>query len=958
MPIQLERLISIPTFDNSEKNRIGLLLYQFIWSGFLLTMSMIVAGVLIRVEVQAGMILIGGFALVHLLALYLLRRGQVNFTSIFLPAGLWLMVTLLVWWTGGLHGLGFTAYFVVIFLTRLLNKRWTGFVFALATFAASLFILLAEVAGQLPRSILPPTPLANWIAQLAIFAWFGALLFIANRSLDEALARLRHNEQALSEANREQIATRQQLEQHMHALQRRVTQLQVAADVARDAATLREMDVLLNRAADMIRERFGYYHAGIFMVDERGQYAVLKAATGEAGKKMIESGHQLKVGEVGIVGYVAGTGESRIALDVGADAVYFKNPFLPETRSEMALPLRIGKKTIGVLDVQSKEAAAFDEDDVASLQTMADQLAVAIENARLFEATQRQLDELSILHAVAMAGAESTDEDTLIERATQLIGDRLYPDHFGILLLDEDAGVLRFHHSYRGLSDEAKKLALPIGRGISGQVVVHGQPMRVSDVTREQAYVDVHAGMRSELCVPLKVGDRIIGVINAENAQSNYFTYADERLLSTFANQLATAIEKARLFENQRRRAAALETLRQASLHLTSNLEMKAVLDAILSHAIELIHATTAHLFLYNNERLWFGTALWAPGYEKEKPFDQPRPHGVTYTVARSGQPMIITDCRNHPMFYDRPWDGAVISLPIRSGAQVIGVMNLSFENGPRTFEAEEIRVLELLADQAAIALVNARLYTELQERAEELTQALSLREELDRLKNEFIQNVSHELRTPLAIVRGYIELLAQGELGQLTKEQNDTVDIIYRRTNLLSKLVDDLTAILEAESRQVKHEPVNLSEIAQSVVVDFGSAAKQGNLKLIAEIANDLPPLMGNPNHLHRLFDNLIGNAIKFTPSGGTVTVRLYGNGPNTIIEVADTGVGIPSNQLSRIFERFYQVDGSTTRRYGGTGLGLALVKEIVNSHNGEIHVESELGVGTTFRITIPPGQ
>ncbi len=176
-------------------------------------------------------------------------------------------------------------------------------------------------------------------------------------------------------------------------LERRTVQLQVAAEVARDATTARDVGELLNRAANLIRERFGFYHAGIFLVDERGEYAVLRAATGEVGRQMLKRGHKLKVGEVGIVGYAASTGQPHIAPAVDTDAVHFKNPLLPETRSEMALPLKVGERVIGALDVQSVQEAAFDEDEVAVLQIMADQLAVVIEKARLFERTQAALEE-------------------------------------------------------------------------------------------------------------------------------------------------------------------------------------------------------------------------------------------------------------------------------------------------------------------------------------------------------------------------------------------------------------------------------------------------------------------------------------------------------------------------------------------------------------------------------------
>ena len=190
----------------------------------------------------------------------------------------------------------------------------------------------------------------------------------------------------------QQVATR------TAQLTRRTTQLQVAAEVARDATMAHDLDELLNRSVALVRDRFGFYHAGIFLIDEAGadaggQYAVLRAATGDAGRQMLENGHRLKVGEVGIVGHACADGEPRIALDTGADPAHFENPFLPDTRSEMALPMRVAGHVIGALDVQSADESAFRQDDVEILQVMADQLAVAIEKTRLFEQVQATLEE-------------------------------------------------------------------------------------------------------------------------------------------------------------------------------------------------------------------------------------------------------------------------------------------------------------------------------------------------------------------------------------------------------------------------------------------------------------------------------------------------------------------------------------------------------------------------------------
>lgn len=187
-----------------------------------------------------------------------------------------------------------------------------------------------------------------------------------------------------------------QVAERTAALDRRSTQLEAAAQVARDAAAIRDVRQLMDTVVHLVSERFGFYHAGLFLLDEPGEYAVLQAASSPGGQRMLERGHRLKVGETGIVGYVAGSGEPRIALDVGADAVFFDNPDLPDTRSEMAIPLIVYDRIIGVLDVQSTEASAFSDEDVAILQTMADQVALAIENARLLEESHYALEELRL----------------------------------------------------------------------------------------------------------------------------------------------------------------------------------------------------------------------------------------------------------------------------------------------------------------------------------------------------------------------------------------------------------------------------------------------------------------------------------------------------------------------------------------------------------------------------------
>jgi signal transduction histidine kinase len=573
------------------------------------------------------------------------------------------------------------------------------------------------------------------------------------------------------------------------ALQHRSTQLQTAAEVSKSASMILDPEDLINQTVRLIQERFGFYYVGLFLLDGAGEYAVLRAGTGDAARQMLEAGHKLKVDGPSMVGWCTAQGEARIALDVGEEAIRFDNPFLPDTRSEMALPLVSRGRCLGALTVQSAEQNAFSQEDVAVLQTMADQVAIAIENARLLE--------------------------------------------------------------------------------------------------------------------------------------------------------------------SERRRSAELEALRQASLHVTSRLELQPVLEAILEHTLQLVSADNTHIFLYDGERLTFGAAMWAGGAQRET-YPEPRAQGLTYAVARSGEQVVIPDVDSHPLFQDRQWGGAVAGFPLRVGDEVRGVMNVAFEE-PHIFSASELSVLELLADQVAIAVNNARLHQQVRAHADELAAALARQEELDRLQGEFIQNVSHELRSPLALIRGYAEMLNSGELGGLQSEQERPVSIIARRTRMLSELVEDIALILEAEARPLERELVALGEVARTAVEDFRVVADQAGLTLGAEIADGLPPVSGSLAYLRRVLDNLLSNAVKFTPAGGMVTVRMWREGDEVALEVRDTGIGIPPDQLNRVFERFYQVDGSARRKYGGVGLGLALVKEIVELHGGQVRVESHVDEGSAFVVTLP---
>jgi signal transduction histidine kinase/putative methionine-R-sulfoxide reductase with GAF domain len=872
-----------------------------------------------------------------------LRQRPLRRASLVLVSLLWVLITLYTFLLDGVRSIGLSGYILVILAASLLLESQAGVFFFFISIITGILAYLATINGLLPALVVAQSGWVQWLSQAAVFIAIGVLLYFAFRSYNRAVRQAHLSQQRI---------------------ERRAMQIQVAAEVARDAAVAHDVDNLVKRAVELIRSRFGFYHAGIFLLDETREYAVLKAATGEAGEQMLANGHRLKAGEVGIVGYVAGSGLPRIALDVGQDAVHFYNPLLPETRSEMALPLKINNIVMGVLDVQSKIPGAFEPDDIAVLQTLADQIGSAFEAAHLLDATRRQIQELIVLQKVATAGAEAASEHILIDTATRVIGSTLSPDNYGIILLDQKTGLLHANPSYQQRNN-ITQIPIPLGSGVCGLVALHGSLLRIADVTQDPAYLAVDAEIRAQLCVPLKAGSGVLGVINTESLRPNAFSADDERLLSTLAGQLATAIEKTRLLEETQRQVHELGLFLQASSAVSTSLDLETVLSASVRQITSALGAEACSIQYWDQQ----GDALVTLRNYSVNPYWQPEATGTLTRLSEfpatrrvlSGRSILTTyaaDPYCDPA--ERRWlqehhFTSMLMVPLVARGQVIGALGLFNTRSDRLYSPREIDLCQTMANHLAGGVENARLYTEVQKRAGELATALDRLKELDHLKDEFVQNISHELRTPLTIIRGYAELLEAGELGLLSRQQREPVTIIARRVRMMTKLLEDLTAILETEARTSKRDSVDLGYLLTTYLADFENQLDRAELRLETEIDPDLPPVAGNPGHLLRVVDNLLGNALKFTPAGGCIRVRLLGKGESVLLEVSDTGIGIPFEKQGRIFERFYQVDGSATRRYGGIGLGLALVKEVVEAHGGQVTLESAPGQGTTFRVHLP---
>jgi GAF domain-containing protein/HAMP domain-containing protein len=352
-------------------------------------------------------------------------------------------------------------------------------------------------------------------------------------------------------------------------IQRRTVQLQVAAQIARDVAATSNLDELLISAVELIRERFGFYHAGIFLIDARGDYAVLRAATGEAGREMLKIEHKLSIGgtseATGLVGHAVAKREAQLARDVDQDPFHFKNPYLPDTRSELVLPLIAAEQIIGVLDVQSQIPDAFDQESITILQVMADQLAIAIQNARLLQEVHENLYELQ-----AAYGRIERQEWSRLAKTYPVIGFEFN----GIEVTPISRNVLS--------SQSRLDLDSPTIAQESSQLMEEGETSIQEDIAEKQtASAKSSRNEIKPISIPLQVRGEKIGSLEVW-PQSDHWSETEAYLLTTISSRLSQVLEGARLLQQAQNLAS-----REQQINLIAN-QMRSAsnLDAILKNTV------------------------------------------------------------------------------------------------------------------------------------------------------------------------------------------------------------------------------------------------------------------------------------------------------------------------------------------------------------------------------------
>ncbi len=525
-------------------------------------------------------------------------------------------------------------------------------------------------------------------------------------------------------------------------LQRHALYLRTASQISSVASSVLDLGELLPQAVDLVRDEFGFYYVGIFLVDEAMDWAVLQAGTGDAGRQMVADGHRLRVGDDSMVGWCVAHRQARIALDVGQEAVRFDNPLLPDTRSEMALPLVSRGHVIGAMTIQSTAPNAFSQEDVTILQTMADQLANAVENARLLQERQRRVTEWAIVSEIGRAAASAPGLEDLLETVHERVSRLSDTTNFYVASYaegsDEWTLLLDIEHGER-LPPATHKL----GAGLTGHIIRNRRPLLLRN---RKASADFHNAegiavlgepAKSWMGVPLIAADEVVGVMAIQSYErENVYDEQDLSLFSTIAAQVASALDSLRLIEETRRRAAEFEILHQVSLELTQKQQdLGRVLETITERVMDQLESDGGGVWLWREEDQELELVLtYQVGDVDFTGRRLKSGEGLTGRAFAEGQIQVVdhypTWNRQSATFEDAPFVSGM-AVPMIWQTEIVGALVVTRSEADHPYTDADKGLGELLAAQAAAVIQNARLFEETQRRLEELTMLSSVSQTL-----------------------------------------------------------------------------------------------------------------------------------------------------------------------------------------------------------------------------------
>jgi len=739
--------------------------------------------------------------------------------------------------------------------------------------------------------------------------------------------------------------------------QQRVSELTALRQVSLQLISTMDIPTVLETIAESALRLVGASDIHIYLYDDQTGEFTFGTALWDTGDRQPAVSAPRKDGLTALVAREA----RPIAIDDAAHHPLFSDGEASswEIAAIAGFPLKRGARVLGVFNIAFREPHTFSEDELRALSLLADQTALGIERAQLFEELNRRVNQLSIMRRIGQMITATLNTSEILAAILRLVSRTLAAESASVFIPENGRLLCR-----GTIGDGAGAPALPSPhstQSIAEWVWREKKPLLAPDIVQDpRFYPDASAksgASRSILCTPLLSKGEVLGVVELVNRQDGLpFDQDDLSLLTAIAASTTAAIENAHLYEETERRLAEASALYNMAQQTTSSLAFDEVLDAIVVQLRTVISCRAICLFLLDESTQELSIAA-ATGLKPEFR-DSTRlkiGEGISGQVFKKVRPIYVRDIpREAPDLGSDPSIRSLLVVPLIAKSKVIGTLSVD-STEVAAFTADHERLLTIAAAQAASAIENARLFAAERQRAEELKRAYEELQELDRLKSQFVQNVSHELRTPLTFVKGYADLLLEEAMGPLTERQRQSLTTVSQKTDSIIRLVNDIITLQEVECLPRTKSVTSLQAILNMVAATAHAAAENAGIELKAEIPDEHMLILADDDRLAQVFDNLVHNAIKFSPDGGCITISAQDADTCWLVTVQDSGIGIPSDKLEKVFERFYQVDGSTTRRFGGTGLGLAIAREIVTNHDGKIWAESTLGEGSTFFVSLP---
>jgi GAF domain-containing protein len=644
-------------------------------------------------------------------------------------------------------------------------------------------------------------------------------------------------------------------------------------------------------------------------------------------------------------------------------------------RTIVAVPMLRQEDVIGVIVIRRTRVQPFTEKQIELLSTFAEQVAIAIENTRLLnelrESLQQQTATADVLKVISRSTFDlQTVLDTLAESAVRLCESdqsvirRRVGDAYPV------AATFGFSPQQR---EHLERYSTKPDRGSTfGRAVIEGRTVHIPDVIADPEFQRTDqpraTGIRASVSVPLLREGVIVGALTVIRTEPRAFSPKQIELLETFADQAVIAIENVRLFDEVQARtrelAHSVEELRalgEVTQAVNSTLDLETVLSTIVAKAVQLSGTEGGAIYVFDElEQLFRLRATY--GFSEDLIAAVQDQHlGASDAIrqaTQSRQPQEIADIRDEPPspireIAMRAGYRARLIVPLVSADKVVGALVIRRKQ-PGNFPRDTIQLLQTFATQSVLAIQNARLFREIEDKSRQLELA-------SEHKSQFLASMSHELRTPLNAIIGLTEMMVTNVRRFGTEKALEPLRRVNAAGTHLLSLINEVLDLskIEAGKLELNPEPVDLARLIDEVIDTAGQLAEKNQNRLIVEAQENVGALTADAMRLKQVLLNLLSNACKFTKEGEVaLRVRKVADGRDWVeLDVADTGIGMTAEQQAKLFQDFTQADSLTARRYGGTGLGLALSRKLARMMGGDVTVTSEAGKGSVFTVRLPGG-